>query len=410
MSINNLTSFIFACFSVPMLKNGKTKTSLLFVVILGLLSIITAQKTEASSTYIGDVIQSIVIDPQNPEIIYATTQQELYKSIDRGKKWNLVNRFHVSRNNLTIDPYNAAVMYMEAHGLNNDNYAGIIKSVDSGLSWYSLIGFENLVKSSNGNILVDPNNSSIVYACFGGSMLTGAEGSIYKSTDAGVNWEKIVDNLGTYVVRYYYDPIILAISRQKPSVMYAGVTTRDSSRILKSVDDGKTWIDIDGVDYPSYYLNDFVVSPHDSNTIYAVFRYRLYRSTDGGKNWKELKNNLYKQYGASHSSIALTNDPNIIYIKAGGDIYRSANGGKTWKRPYSDKNRISSDFFTVDPKNHEIIYAGSSYGLHISTDSGRTWSDISNGLPRRDLQKETEERKRLLQSCAIEFTFECIYQ
>jgi len=134
-----------------------------------------------------------------------------------------------------------------------------------------------------------------------------------------------------------------------------------------------------GIDYP-YYLETIAISPLDSNTIYAVFSSKLYRSTDGGQNWKELKNSPSKKYNTFHNDIALTNDPNIIYVKAEGDIYSSADGGTNWKQPYQDNEEMDIDFFAVDPQNHKIIYAINHGKLYKSTNSGRKWKIIL--LPR----------------------------
>lgn len=321
-----------------------------------------------------DTINSIVFTPKNSKIIYAATGIGLHRSVDSGKNWKLINNDIKVSGTLIIDPNNTSVMYANNAYIKSENTVGIIKSIDSGFNWQLLAEPEMRGCLEHNNILVDHNNSSMVYVA--------GMGCIYKSTNAGLSWEKVGNDIGSYSGDDFsiFDPIVLVAGRQKPSILYAGIMNRTSSRILKSVDDGKNWIDIDnGIDYP-YYLETIAISPLDSNTIYAVFSSKLYRSTDGGQNWKELKNSPSKKYNTFHNDIALTNDPNIIYVKAEGDIYSSADGGTNWKQPYQDNEEMDIDFFAVDPQNHKIIYAINHGKLYKSTNSGRKWKIIL--LPR----------------------------
>ena len=168
--------------------------------------------------------------------------------------------------------------------------------------------------------------------------------------------------------------------------MYAGFTGRTSSRILKSVDGGKNWIDMDGGFEDMWRrqarIKNIAVSPHNLNIIYAVLSERLYKSTDGGTSWNELKMSPNQKTGRNiwHRDILLTNDPNIIYLTtAESGLYRSTNGGKSWNKTHrNEADRIRINFITIDPKNHKIIYAGDNARLYKSTNSGRTWQTILN--------------------------------
>ena len=333
--------------------------------------------------YNGDDFAFIALDPRHSKVIYIATEAgALYKSVNGGKKWNPVNnKFGVTRyGNLAIDPNDTAVMYANAFMINADeDIGGIMKSTNSGLDWHLLLELEDFLDYS-ANVLIDPNNSSTVYV--------GGEGCIYKSTDAGLNWEKIFKDTDPSV-----PIIVLDISRQKPSILYAGITGRDYFRIMKSTDSGQTWIDINnGMDDDVIYIENtavsrhlisfekIAVSRHDPNTIYALFARRLYKSTDAGKSWKELKQSPYQEYDALHLDILLTNDPNIIYLNTyEKGLYRSANGGESWKKTHrNEKDRIPMDFIAIDPKNHRVIYAGDYERLYKSTNSGRTWKTILN--------------------------------
>ena len=306
--------------------------------------------------HVRDLINFVVVDPRNSRIIYATTSKGILRSIDGGENWILINDARITETTaLAVDPNNTSIMYASAF---IDDVGGIIKSTDSGFSWQLLIELEHGWKDDRISlILVDPNNSSIVYAA--------DRRNIYKSADAGLNWEKIISDSGSNV--------ILAIGSQRgSSILYTVFTDRTSSRILKSVDDGKNWIDIDGAP-----IGTIAVSPRNANIIYAVLSRKLYRSTNGGKSWEELKNTPYKRYDSSHRNILLTNNPNIVYLDTSWALYRSTNGGKSWREAHrGEDNRIATNLLAIDPKDPKIIYAGHNMRLYKSTNSGSTWKTI----------------------------------
>ena len=349
---------------------------LLFAIMLWFLIINdTANAHAASSEPAGRVVY-VAVDPQNSEIVYVVATRGLYKSVDGGGSWNRITSESTGGfvNPLVIDPNNTAVMYTLKHIKtdNNNDVGGIIKSTDSGRTWRLSMEIEN---HSSYKIIVDPNNSSIVY--------TIGDGRIYKSADTGLNWERL-----TVDVESHYVPITLAVSHQKPSTVYVGISANGTSvdRILKSVDNGKIWVDMGKIETKNK-MNDrdifhtIAVSPHDLNTVYALSHDRLYKSTDGCNSWEAL-NSPFKNEGRTHNDIALTNNPNIIYVTTGVGFYRSVDGGKNWElATESYWNYMVSDFFAIYTKNHEIIYTGGLGLLYKSIDSGRTWTNITKGLP-----------------------------
>ena len=318
-------------------------------------------------------ITSVTIDPRNSKILYASTIDGLFKSIDRGENWSHVNKNIEMLGALAIDPKNPSVMY--ANAIMDDVCAGIIKSTDSGVSWHMLLDLKSCRQFSI-NILIDPDNSSIVY-------VTDNE-CIHKSTDAGLNWEKMLLDPD------YLNNRILAIDLKKPSILYAGIITFDLPiKIFKSLDVGKNWIDINnGIDnmieksFYFSYLKAIAVSTYDSNLIYALFRSQLFKSVDGGNSWKELKNTPSRNNDAFHYKILVTNNPKIMYLDTSKGLYFSGNGGKSWKLRLTQHtvSSRSSEFITVDPYNPKIIYAGSIHVLYRSTNTGRTWKDIARGF------------------------------
>ena len=289
--------------------------------------------------------------------------------------WNIINENFRgwSTSSFAIDSNNTAVMYanssIETTGDELELIGGIIKSTDSGFNWHPLAGLEAY---GNYSILIDPGNSSIVYA--------GGHGVVYKSTDAGFSWKKIIIDPDLGWISY---PIILIADYKKPSILYA--TDNNSCKILKSVDGGENWVNLDlesKIDNASD-IKSIATSMRKSNTVYVLLTGdELYKSNNGGKSWKKLKNNLK----GIHQNIVMTSNPNIIYLNSASGFYCSRNGGKSWELRSESGGRLVA----VDQQNHEIVYVysknvdESKTGIYKSTDGGRTWKNVSKGLPLRN--------------------------
>jgi photosystem II stability/assembly factor-like uncharacterized protein len=197
---------------------------------------------------------------------------------------------------------------------------------------------------------------------------------------------------------------------QQPGVFYIGV---NNGGVWKTTDYGRTWKPIFD-DQPTGSIGDIAVAPSNPNIIYAGSGEGLqrpdlstgdglYKSTDGGRTWKNMGLRDAQQIGA----IAVDpNDANRIYVAALGHpygpntergVYRSTNGGETWERVlYKDENTGAIQV-EIDPSNPRVIYAdlwaarqgpwenaawqGPESGLYKSTDGGTTWRKLTKGLP-----------------------------
>ena len=190
--------------------------------------------------FVRDVhVSKLVIDPNNNNVFYATTQGEteytdkvgdgagVFKSTDRGNNWTQINNGlnSLETNVLAVDPNDSDVLYL---GTDDD---GIYKSINGGENW------EKLIPSASfgvGDIVVDPQNSNNVYMgtvdYFRLSESRGVLGDfgVYKSTDGGATWEEFnsgLNHLGVFS---------LELSEEN-RILYAG--TRAG---------GVYWINLDG--------------------------------------------------------------------------------------------------------------------------------------------------------------------
>lgn len=197
---------------------------------------------------------------------------------------------------------------------------------------------------------------------------------------------------------------------QQPNVFYIGV---NNGGVWKTNDFGRTWTPIFD-DQPTGSIGDVAVAPSNPNVVYAVSGEGLqrpdlsvgngvYKSTDGGKTWKNTGLKDAQQIGG----VAIDpNDENRVFVAALGHpygpntergVYRTENGGKSWKRVlYKDENTGAIQV-TIDPVQTNIVYAdmyagrlgpwensmwqGPESGLYKSTDGGTNWTKLTKGLP-----------------------------
>jgi photosystem II stability/assembly factor-like uncharacterized protein len=210
----------------------------------------------AGPTNIGGRISDIEFNPVNPEIVYAgAATGGVFKSTDMGLNWSPIfdNQANLSIGDIGVDPNNPDVIYVgtgEANGgHNNFPGGGMYKSSDAGQNW-EMIGLENTV--SIGRILVDPNNSNRVFVAAQGSYFTtNPERGVYRSDDAGQTWENVLFiNDSTGIIDIIIDPtnsdrLIAAawerIRRPGGSHLYGA-----SSGLFRSFDGGDNWTKIEG--------------------------------------------------------------------------------------------------------------------------------------------------------------------
>jgi len=198
---------------------------------------------------------------------------------------------------------------------------GMWKTTDGGDTWQD-IG-KDLESLNYGAIAIDPNNPDVVYAGTGEACADGTEHiysgrGLYKSTDAGETWLKITEDFGEYT---HFSDIV--VSPFESNILFASLasgyfdlgTNMSNEGIWKSTDGGVNWEMC--LDHP--YAFDVMLHPYNPDIVYATLGYMqsssgFYRSTDQGETWE--KSNLGIQDTTTiermHIDISIS-DPNIIY-------------------------------------------------------------------------------------------------
>ncbi len=202
----------------------------------------------------------------------------------------------------------------------------------------------------------------------------------------GINGESAKFNDWQIVGPSGGDVRVVAIDPRDKDRLY--ISTLDG-QIHTSADGGKTWRLLVNFNRPQLILDQLFVDSRDSNIIYASgHRHKepggFFKTTDGGATWKESKD-LRKE--SIHSMAQSDKDPNIIMVGTTEGVWVSKNSGDDWKKiSYNPIPGVSSsvlptvDSLAIDPRNSDTIFAGTWWRAFKSTDSGKNWKLIKNGM------------------------------
>jgi YVTN family beta-propeller protein len=200
---------------------------------------------------------------------------------------------------------------------------------------------------------------------------------VLKSTDGGQSWEEVLSQTAQ----------LLAMSPDYPRdhTVYAVLS---GAGLMRSTDEGKTWQAANsGLFYEYVAFSDLVLSPSfaEDKTLYALFTAsrsegtpRLYRSTDGGDNWKVLEDAI------PISTFALLPDGDLLLGTVDGRIHSLSAGGLVWEDLTVGLDGMDIYDLAISPgyAQDQTIYASTSTaGVFISHDGGRSWQET--GFPGR---------------------------
>lgn len=319
----------------------------LFLVLFSYLSI--PQSYAAGWTQIAGLgsnrIGGFVVDPTNPNILYAGTNNGLYKSTDGGSNWNNYQNGLPSGaayiNGLVINPANTNILYASV------TLNGVYKSTDGGVNW-TFVSPQITTFNVFEGIAIDPNHPDTVYIAVNG-------GGLWKTTDGGANWtETLGGDAGSPIV----DPI-------QTTHVYVG----DGPDWFKSTNNGTSWT----ATPPGTFGSGGGVGPTavDSNNNSIIYvgeggsnQDGLYKSTNTGASWTFLSN----YPGGPFADQELTADPiraNAVYTSArdSAHIYGSSDAGGSWNELTGGTLGSAAKTMLVPANNPGILYAGTYAGL-----------------------------------------------
>ena len=313
-------------------------------------------KLHSSSPSVG----AIAVALSNPKIIYAGIGESdirtdmipgdgIYKSIDGGKTWAYAGlRDTHTISNIVIDPKNPDIVYASSmgHVFKPDPNRGVFKSTDGGKNWKKIL----FVNDETGgiNLVMEPNNPDVLYAAMWQaqrtpwSLISGGPGSgIYKTTDGGTHWADITRSEG--LPKGVLGRIGIAVSAANAKIVYAIMQAKEGG-VFRSDDAGKTWKRVNddmSLRQRAFYYMAIFGDPKDANTVYAPQVDALWVSHDGAKTWKRLR----PPHGDNHVVWINPNNTNILLEGNDGGATVSTDGGKTWS---DEHNQPTGQFYHVN--------------------------------------------------------------
>lgn len=340
----------------------------------------------------GGTLQDIEINPRSPNTIYALCDVGgVYKSVDYGKNWKMMNNGLAGDNanyqvcDMAMDMKNPDVLYILTGTSYSPRRGGVFKSVDGGESWQLLT--RRIWSDGNGTtktfgklIAIDPEDSSIIYA---GSLTDGA----FKSEDAGKTWT----NLG---LKGKHVSFIVVDRRGGSNILYVGA--RGKGGLYKTVDNGKQWEHF----LPGLSVWDMAFkSGTDSGLYIAAGKDGVHESLNGGKDWRKVS----KGISASSNCVAVVNVPDsakTLYCVSNGPtdrfIYKTDDAGNTWRKIPDNYGKVAKNNWTirkaswvgltsvkclaVDPTNSRRVYIGDWHSVFVSRNAGESWEVLPKGL------------------------------
>lgn len=289
-------------------------------------------------------IGALAIDQQNPATVYVGTGESnmrntvsigdgLYKTSDGGDNWTktggLDSTEHISK--IIVDPKNSSIVYVAAPGplWSDSKNRGLYKSTDAGKTFEKILYVNE--RTGVADIAVDPSNPSVIYASTWDFRRTpysfnsgGMSSGIFKSTDAGKTWKELRNGLPNKPM----GRTALALAPSEPNRILA-IVEAETTGLFLSTDGGESWkrqTTTLSVESRPFYFSCLVVDPKDSKRVYRpgfLFSY----SDDGGLSFADGSGNVHSDHHALWINPTYTNQ---MYLGTDGGVYMSNDRGGSW--------------------------------------------------------------------------------
>ena len=304
----------------------------------------------------------------------------VYKSVDGGNTWEhlgLEKTKHISQ--IIIHPNDPDIIYTAAQGspYKGTNERGVYKTTDGGVTWEKVLYIDKM--SGANDLAMDYNNPRVLYASFWDHhrlpwyVRSGGNGSgIWKTIDGGENWEKLTIGLPKKVM----GKIGVTVSRANPNLVYA-IIESDEGGLYRSEDAGESWVLVNEervLRARSWYYMHIYADPSDENVVY-VLNAPMMKSIDKGKTFT----NIPVPHGDNHHLWINPKNSDIMINSNDGGSNISFNGGKSWS---TQKNQPTAQFYRVNVDNRfpYWVYGGQQDNSTVAIKS----SSFSNGISWKD--------------------------
>ena len=328
--------------------------------------------------------------------------QDIPPSLYSEMKWRMIGPFRAGKvNGVAGVAGNPAIYYLGADG------GGVWKTTDGGVTWKPIFDAESA--PSIGALAVAPSNPNIIYVGTGVNTVYGDVtygNGVYKSTNGGGTWQHLGLEDTRHIARILVDP------RNPDVVLVAALGhsygPNEERGVFRSTDGGENWKKVLFKDNTTGSV-DLCFEPGDPKVVYATLWHvvwkpevkdqafdpgsGLYKSRDGGITWAQISGNGLPTVNWGRAGVAVA--PGMrgqrVYLlieakeKKDGGLFRSDDGGTSWKKVTEDK-RISGYWYMseifADPKNPDVVYLPEQ-NFYRSTDGGKSFKAIK-GAPGGD--------------------------
>ncbi len=357
-----------------------------------------ALKWRSVGPYIGGRVVAVAGVAQDPDLFYmGAVDGGVWRSTDYGVKWvNLTDHTLPGSSDsigaIAVAPSDPKILYVGTgeSDIRNDMVTGdgVFRSDDAGKTWKAA-GLASTHTISA--LAVDPNDPEVLYAASMGHVFkANPERGVFKSTDGGKTWRKILYvNAKTGAIDLVMDP-------GNPRVLYAAMWQArrtpwrlddggPGSGLYKSLDGGRHWSEISrNPGFPRGILGriGITVAASDPNVLYSIVQAKhgggVFRSDDGGATWKRVNANWSLRQRAFYymSIYADPTNPDTVYVPQVDALWVSHDGGKSFfmlHTPHGDNHIV-----WVNPNNPRVLLEGNDGGATVSTDGGDSWSTEHN--------------------------------
>jgi photosystem II stability/assembly factor-like uncharacterized protein len=305
-------------------------------------------------------IGTVVTDPGVPDRVWVGTGENnaqrsvsfgdgIYRSDDGGETWRrmgLENSEHIAR--ILIDPRDSDRVLVASQGplWADGGDRGLYETRDGGETWTRILHVSEMTGISD--VVFHPREPDVIYASSyqrrrhtGILIAGGPESTIWKSTDGGRSWA--ISDAGLPEVDR--GRIGLAVSPQRPEVVYAVVAAADSlSGFYRSADSGRNWTRMsDWAPGDPQYYQELFPSPFEFDVVYGI-EVRLMKTVDGGANWQQIEGDFH----VDHHHVGFDPlDPDHLFLGNDGGLYESHDSGVSWRYfdnlPVTQFYRVGTD-------------------------------------------------------------------